>query len=177
VGEWERASETPPLPRFPASPLAIRGILYALFLALITVVLVPVASADPLDEATRRVARQLMCPVCEGQTVADSNAGLAQDMRAVIRSKLQAGETEQQILDHFVRSYGESILAEPPKHGLGLMAWIGPLLAIGIGAAILGLLATQWARKRQSGPVPVAPAVLEEGVAEEFRRFREEYQR
>jgi cytochrome c-type biogenesis protein CcmH len=117
-----------------------------------------------------------MCPVCEGQTVADSNSGLAHDMRAVIREKLQAGESEQQILDDFVRSYGDSIRAEPPKHGLGLVVWVGPLLAIGVGAAILGLLTKQWARKRPTGPMPAAPAILEEGVAEEFRRFREEYQ-
>jgi cytochrome c-type biogenesis protein CcmH len=152
-------------------------LLPALLVALLAVAFVPAVSADPLDEATRRVARQLMCPVCEGQTVADSNAGLAQDMRAVIRSKLQAGESEQQILDHFVRSYGESILAEPPKHGLGLVAWLGPVLAMGLGAAILGLVATQWARRRQSATTPAAPAILKEGVAEEFRRFREEYQR
>jgi cytochrome c-type biogenesis protein CcmH len=152
-------------------------LLPAALLALLVLTLVPTVSADPLDEATRRVARQLMCPVCEGQTVADSNSGLAADMRAVIRGKLQAGESEQQILDDFVRSYGDSIRAEPPKRGLGLVVWVGPLLAIGIGAAILALLAKQWARRRPTSPTPAAPAILEEGVAEEFRRFREEYQR
>jgi cytochrome c-type biogenesis protein CcmH len=146
-------------------------------LALLTLALVPAVSADPLDEATRRVARQLMCPVCEGQTVADSNSGLAHDMRAVIREKLQAGESEQQILDDFVRSYGDSIRAEPPKQGLGLVVWFGPPLVLGMGAAILALLTKQWARKRAPRPTPTVPANLQEGVAEEFRRFREEYQR
>jgi cytochrome c-type biogenesis protein CcmH len=137
---------------------------------------VPV-SADPLDEAVRRVARQLMCPVCEGQTVAESNSGLAQDMRTVIRTKLQAGENEQQILEEFVQSYGEGILAEPPKRGLGLVAWVGPIVAIAIGALLLAVLARQWARKRPRGALPEAPAMVDEGVAEEFRQFREEFQR
>ena len=52
--------------------------------------------AQTTDDAVRQVARQLQCPVCEGQNVADSNAGLARDMRAVIRTQLEAGQTDQQ---------------------------------------------------------------------------------
>ena len=58
-----------------------------------------VAHADALDDAVRRVALQLQCPVCEGETVADSPSGLAADMRSVIRTRLAAGESDQQILN------------------------------------------------------------------------------
>ena len=54
-----------------------------------------------------------MCPVCEGQSVAESNAQLARDMRAVIKTKLLEGNTKEEIMDYFVSSYGETILASP----------------------------------------------------------------
>src|SRR5205085_10209616 len=92
------------------------------------------AHADPLDDSVRRVGLQLQCPVCEGETVADSPSGLAGDMRAVIRSKVAAGESDQQILDEFVASYGDSILTEPPKRGISLGVWIGPIVAVFLGA-------------------------------------------
>src|ERR671937_2410766 len=95
------------------------------------------ARADAIDDGVRRIGLQLQCPVCEGQSIADSPSGLAADMRAVIRTKLAAGESDQQILDEFVASYGDGVLTEPPKHGIALGVWIGPLIGVAIGAAIL----------------------------------------
>jgi cytochrome c-type biogenesis protein CcmH len=85
------------------------------------------AYADPIDDGVRRVALQLQCPVCEGQNVADSNSGLARDMRALIRTRVEADVPDQQILDEFVASYGDGILTEPPKRGIALGVWIGPV--------------------------------------------------
>jgi cytochrome c-type biogenesis protein CcmH len=142
--------------------------------ALLLVWLPSVVRADPLDEGVRRVAVQLQCPVCEGENVADSPSGLASDMRAVIRSKLGAGEADQQILDEFVASYGDSILTEPPKHGISLGVWVGPVVAVAFGAVVLSVLLRSWRR-------PVGPArgnatslVLDSDAASEFQRFREE---
>src|ERR687895_2158448 len=107
--------------------------------------LVPaIARADALDDAVRRVALQLQCPVCEGQNVADSNSGLAQDMRRVIRTRVEAGESDQQILDFFVGSYGDGILTEPPKRGVGLGVWVGAAVGIVAGALLLLLLLMRW---------------------------------
>jgi len=132
--------------------------------------------ADALDDGVRRVALQLQCPVCEGETVADSPSGLAADMRAVIRTKLQAGESDQQILDEFVASYGDGILTEPPKHGISLGVWVGPLIGLALGATVLTLLLRAWRR-----PAPLTPVssglTLETDVVDEFHRFREEYGR
>ena len=133
-----------------------------------------VVRADATDDAVRRIGLQLQCPVCEGQTVAESNSGLAQDMRGVIRSRIEAGDSDQQVLDGFVASYGDGILTEPPKRGIGLGVWLGSLLGIGLGTALLVLILMGWRR------APVR-AALEESidaeVADEFGRFRNEFGR
>ncbi|MBV9357017.1 MAG: cytochrome c-type biogenesis protein CcmH, partial [Chloroflexi bacterium] len=127
--------------------------------------------ADPADDAVRRVAVQLQCPVCEGETVWDSGSRLAADMRGVIRAKQAAGESDQQILDEFVGSYGDGILTEPPKRGISLGVWIGPLIGVAIGASILALVVKQWrASPARSEPPVSAP---DPAVADELRRFRE----
>ena len=69
------------------------------------------ARADTLDDRVYAVARQLMCPVCAGQTVAESDSAVAREMRDVIRAKLQAGETPAAILNFFVGQLGEGVLA------------------------------------------------------------------
>jgi cytochrome c-type biogenesis protein CcmH len=147
----------------------------ALVIALLCVAPV-VARADPLDDGVRRVALQLQCPVCEGETVADSPSGLAADMRSVIRTKLAAGESDQQILDEFVASYGDSILTEPPKHGISLGVWVGPVVGIVLGALVLGLLLKAWRRSPTArGAADDLP--VDGDVAAEYHRFREEYGR
>jgi cytochrome c-type biogenesis protein CcmH len=149
---------------------------YVLMLLLAAGMAVPwVAHADPLDDGVRRVALQLQCPVCEGQNAADSPSGLAGDMRAVIRVRLAAGESDQQILDSFVASYGDSILTEPPKRGIALGVWLGPTIALALGGLALGLLLRTW--RRTPGARPVSLAVLDSEVADEFHRFREEFGR
>jgi len=122
------------------------------------------------------VALQLQCPVCEGETVADSPSGLAGDMRAVIRAKLSAGESDQQILDEFVASYGDSILTEPPKRGISLGVWIGPVVGVLLGALVVGVLLKAWWRGTPTS-AGSASTVVDGDVADEFHRFREEYGR
>jgi cytochrome c-type biogenesis protein CcmH len=143
-----------------------------LVLGLLLFGLIPVVvHADPADDAVRRVAVQLQCPVCEGETVWDSGSKLAADMRSVIRAKQAAGEGDQQILDEFVGSYGDGILTEPPKHGISLGVWIGPLIGVAIGAAILALVVRQWRATPTRQEAPVSPP--DPAVADELRRFRE----
>jgi len=143
---------------------------------LITLMALPlVAHADALDDAVHRVALQLQCPVCEGETVADSPSGLAADMRSVIRTKLAAGESDQQILDEFVASYGDSILTEPPKRGISLGVWIGPLIGVAFGAVIVVILLKTW--RRPAMRTAAISTGLDTDVVDEFHRFREEYGR
>jgi cytochrome c-type biogenesis protein CcmH/NrfF len=146
----------------------------AIVAALVLLMLLPsVGHADAIDDGVRRIGLQLQCPVCEGQNVADSPSGLATDMRSVIRARLIAGETDQQILNEFVASYGDSILTEPPKRGISLGVWIGPLAALIVGAILVVALLRTWRRPAISrNGVAVDP-----DVADEFHRFREEYGR
>ena len=140
---------------------------------LLMAALLPVAArADATDDAVRRIGLQLNCPVCEGQSIADSNSGLAADMRSVIRTRVEAGATDRQILDEFVASYGDSILADPPKRGISLGVWVGPVLGLLIGAVLVFGLLRAWSARRAN----VQPAVLavDPDVDDELARYRQE---
>lgn len=153
--------------------MRLRGVIVAL-MAVMWVAVPALARADALDDGVRRVALQLQCPVCEGQSAADSPSGLAADMRSVIRTRLIAGESDQQILDEFVASYGDSVLTEPPKRGVSLGVWLGPPLAVLVGAGAVLALLRAWRRTPRSLSISPAAEPLETDVLNEFSRFREE---
>ena len=71
-----------------------------------------------------------MCPVCSGQSVSESNAQLAIDMRTTIRKQLEEGKTKDEILQYFVARYGETILSSPPAKGFNILIWLLPTLGI-----------------------------------------------
>lgn len=125
----------------------------ALLLAAVLVSLLnAVAVAQTLDERVRDIARSLMCPVCEGQTVAESSAELAEQMRVLIKEKLQQGEGREEILAYFVSRYGESILAAPPKRGFNLVVWVGPFAVLLLGATLAINTLRRWTRPRRPDP-------------------------
>jgi cytochrome c-type biogenesis protein CcmH len=97
------------------------------------------AQEDIYTERTMELARKLQCPICAGQSVADSQVTLARQMRDVIEEKVQAGESDQQILDYFVQRYGEDVLSEPPKSGFHLTLWWVPVVGLLAGAGIVVL--------------------------------------
>lgn len=105
------------------------------------------ASSD-LDERVRAVASQLMCPVCEGRTVAESTSELAAQMRAVIREKLARGESEEAVLAYFVDRYGPSVLAVPPREGAGWVLWLAPAVLLGGG---VGYVVVRFGRRTPWG--------------------------
>jgi cytochrome c-type biogenesis protein CcmH len=142
------------LPRLPR--LLGPAVLAVLALSL----LAQIVLADTLDDGVRRVGKQLQCPICSGATVADSPSDLAGQMRGVIRSKLQAGETDQQIVDYFVERYGDGVLIEPPRRGISLLVWVAPVLVLIGGGVLLWRLLKIWMRPRSaSATLPLdAPA-------------------
>jgi cytochrome c-type biogenesis protein CcmH len=117
-------------------------------LVLLLTALARVAHADPLDDETRRIGKQLQCPVCSGASVADSPSDLAGQMRSVIRAKLQAGERDDQIVAYFVERYGDGVLIEPPRRGIGLAVWLVPIVMLGVGGVLLWHLLRTWLRPR-----------------------------
>lgn len=115
------------------------------------------SSRQDLDRQVREIGLELRCPVCQNLPVADSPSPLAQEMRAVIRQKLEAGESRQDILAYFVQRYGEGVLLDPPRQGFTMLVWLGAALAVTGG---LGLLAV-WVRRRLPGEGPQRPQQLE----------------
>jgi cytochrome c-type biogenesis protein CcmH len=115
--------------------------------------LVLVASRGPgtthsPEDRVHSLAASLRCPVCQNLSVADSPSLLAQQMRATIASELAAGRTPDQIRAEFVSSYGEWILLAPPKKGIDLIAWAGPLLLLVGGLLIAGQTIRRWTSNR-----------------------------
>lgn len=95
-------------------------------------------TADPALEAREiRLAGQLRCVVCQNQTVAESNAPLAADMRRVIRTQLRAGRTDQQVVEFFEQRYGAFVHYSPPFKASTWLLWIGPFALAAIGLAVL----------------------------------------
>ena len=94
-------------------------------------------SAQEVDLRVRVIASKLRCPVCQNESVADSQSELSAQMRTLIRDKLAAGETEDQIVRYFVSRYGEWILLEPPRQGVLWFVWLAPVVALLGGAALV----------------------------------------
>jgi cytochrome c-type biogenesis protein CcmH len=107
--------------------------------------------ADSVLEArTTEVASTLRCPVCQGESIQDSPATLAQQMRAVVKDRLRAGETPEQVKAYFVARYGEWILLEPKMTGLNLALYALPVVLIIGGLALVVFLVRKWTRPMEA---------------------------
>lgn len=80
------------------------------------------------EQIFRKLNSELRCLVCQNQAIADSDAGLAKDLRSEIHTMLLEGKTEQQIIDFMVERYGDYVLYNPPMKPLTVMLWFGPAL-------------------------------------------------
>jgi cytochrome c-type biogenesis protein CcmH len=114
---------------------------------------------------------EIVCPVCE-TTLDQSNAPIAQRMKAFIRVRIAAGDSEQEIKNALVAQFGEGVLARPPRGGFGALAWALPLVALAVGAVAVAFLVRTWSRRRvvEADEAPLDPR-LERLVDEELARF------
>ena len=120
----------------------------------------PTASApadSALDAATRSLASQLRCPVCQGLSVQDSPSELAQQMRDVVRQQLQDGKSPDEVKDYFVARYGQWILMTPPAAGFNWLVYSLPAIVLVIGAAMLVVLVRRWPSASRDGALPPEP--------------------
>lgn len=93
---------------------------------------------DPVKAARAvKLAEKLRCLVCQNQTIADSNAELANDLRGQIREQIAAGRSDDEILDYMVTRYGDFVLYQPPLKATTLLLWAGPALLVILGAVVL----------------------------------------
>lgn len=104
--------------------------------------------ADPALEArARAISRDIRCPVCQGETIDDSNAQISRDLRIIIRERIMAGDTDQQVIDFVVDRYGEFVLFNPRATGTNLILWLaGPVMLLAGGAIAFAAL------RRRGGP-------------------------
>lgn len=112
------------------------------------------AQPKTLDQRVHEVASQLQCPICHGESVADSPSGLASEMRALIRQKLSQGESEQQVIQYFESRYGDTILEAPPAQGFTLLMWLPPALMLALGAYVIFVLGREWAAQPAMATAP-----------------------
>jgi cytochrome c-type biogenesis protein CcmH/NrfF len=131
----------------------------------------PVARASEQHPTQAELEGEVMCPVC-GTTLDQSDSPAAQQIKRVIARRIAAGGTKSQIKAELVANYGQDILAAPPHHGFGLLAWWLPIAGITAAAALVGFGAWRWSHAREPVPAaaPLDPA-LERRVDEELRRY------
>ncbi len=104
---------------------------------------------DPVQAARAvRLAEQLRCLVCQNQSIAESNAELANDLRGQIREQIAAGKTDDEIVAYMVNRYGDFVLYRPPFKATTLLLWAGPALLLVGGALVLA----RNVRRRQGAP-------------------------
>jgi len=97
---------------------------------------------DPaLETRARAISSELRCLVCQNQSIDDSDAGLARDLRLLVRERLQAGDNDAQVQDFLVQRYGDFILLKPPFKTGTLMLWLAPLGVLLGGGATLFVIA------------------------------------
>jgi len=110
---------------------------------------------DPaLELRARAISRNLRCVVCQNQSIDDSNAPLAHDLRVLVRERVVLGDSEEETLDFIVARYGNFVLLNPPVQLNTLALWVGPALFVLIGAIGFG----RYVRRRSSGVASHAPA-------------------
>jgi cytochrome c-type biogenesis protein CcmH len=120
--------------------------LAAVVAVVLGILLWPGGSASPAERA-RSIEEQLKCPECQGLSVADSQAPTSRAIRADVKRRIAAGQSDATIRQAYVDKYGESILLDPRGSGLGLLVWVLPVLALALGALGIGFALARWRRE------------------------------
>jgi len=122
--------------------------------------------ADPsLEARARTLSGELRCLVCQNQSIDDSNADLAHDLRVLIRERLTAGDSDPQVLQFMVRRYGDFILLRPPVQADTYVLWFGPFAVLALGALGAALYLRRSGRAPQQALAPLS--------ADEQRRLKQ----
>ena len=123
---------------------------------------------DPkLEARARELSKNLRCLVCQNESIDESNADLAKDLRILLRERLKAGDTDEEAVQYLVDRYGEYVLLKPRFAPHTLVLWIGPFLVLLIGAYAL------WRARRKVTTAPAAKKVEADLSEEERKRLDE----
>ena len=151
----------------------MRTLLAALLLAASQAALPQASEIDRPDAATesrlKALAEELRCLVCQNQTIADSHAPLALDLRNQIRAQIGQGRSDAQIRDYMVERYGDFVLYRPPLRATTVLLWGGPFLLLLAGAGVFVLMV----RRRRADPAEAALSDERRGALEAMLEGRE----
>jgi cytochrome c-type biogenesis protein CcmH len=129
-------------------------------LCLLLLALLPAAAYGQdniTDDQVNEIAKDLYCPVCESTPLDVCPTQACADWRELIRTKLAAGESRQDVLDYFARQYGDGVLADPPRRGVSLIVlWVVPLLGILLGLLVFARLLRGMRASAPATPTPTA---------------------
>ena len=109
---------------------------------------------DPVLEArAREVSKALRCVVCQNEAIDESGAEIAGDMRVLVRQRIQAGETNEQVIAYMVSRYGDYVLLRPRFKGATVFLWLGPIVVLLLG----GWVVARRLRRMGTTPMPLTP--------------------
>ncbi len=128
---------------------------------------------EELEKTAGELYELIMCPICSGQTNAQSTSETSIQMRNLVLKKLRQGETKEEILQYFTSRYGEWILAKPTKKGLNLMLWFLPSVSLFLAIIVIYSLIRHWTKKV---PVETVTYFEEAKMAEYKERLEKELQ-
>ncbi|MDJ0993303.1 MAG: cytochrome c-type biogenesis protein CcmH [Dinoroseobacter sp.] len=118
---------------------------------------------DPvLEDRAREISKELRCVVCQNEPIDSSNAGVARDLRLLVRERLVAGDSDEEVVDFVVARYGDYVLFRPPFKPTTYALWIGPFVIMGLGA--LGVAVMLVRRPRRIDAKDVALSAEEEAA-------------
>lgn len=121
-------------------------------MAMILSLCLPALAQETAEEARlRQLQTKLRCLVCQNQTLADSPAGLADDLRRELREQMKTGRSDDEILDFMVARYGDFVLYEPPFKATTVLLWVGPFVLLALALVAVAAMAR---RRRKAAPEP-----------------------
>jgi cytochrome c-type biogenesis protein CcmH len=134
--------------------------------ALVFAILISIAfvsrAVENNEARIRQLEEKLRCLVCQNQSLADSGAELAGDLRRQVREQVAAGKTDEQVIDYLVQRYGDFVRYDPPFKATTALLWVGPFLLLAAGAGLLVIVV----RRRRNAPEEPALAPEEKRLVE-----------
>ena len=152
------------------------GVFFSLVavLALLAVACQGSSTELSLEERAQALNKELMCPVCPSETIDQSQVELAKQMRAIVRERLEEGESEQEIREFFVDRYGDNVLAAPPARGFNVVVWVVAGLVLPIAAVSLVLTLRVMRRRGEAESAPARPKADAEELESYLSKVDEE---
>lgn len=152
----------------------LRNVIVVGLLVVMAAALVVLVATSPTEsDRVESIGGRIKCPVCQGESIADSPSELARDMMDLVEQRVAEGQTDEAIVDELLSSYSGAVLLDPPASGWTLLLWLAPILALGVGAGVIvwwrrhpteeasdAELATERSRARRLAPLLILAAAF-----------------